>query len=291
MATITASAEVENYKVDPHKRSRHFATYVVLIILAAILIAPVAWLVISSFKAETELLAYPIQIFPKEIRTSNYVDATTQFEYWRYAGNSLFLATLSAVLTVATSSMVGFGFARLEAPGRKRLFGIVVALLMVPGIVYVIPQFVIYAKLELVGTYWPWVFGGLAASPFHIFLFRQFFMNFPKELEEAAEVDGCSILRIFWQIFLPNSKAALAVSFILTWVWVWGDWFTPLIYLTNENTTLAVMLTRGYVDPSQNPIITLSMAASVIYILPPIVMFFLGQKQILEGVVTSGLKG
>lgn len=282
---------VENYKIDPHQRRRHAITYVVLTTLAILLISPIAWLLISSFKAESELLAYPIQIFPNRLLTENYYEATTRWDYGKYAFNSAFLATMSAILTVTTSSLVGFGFARIEAPGRGRLFGIVVALLMVPNIVYVIPQFVVYARLNLVGTWWPWVLGGLAASPFHIFLFRQFFMNFPKELEEAAEVDGCSLFRIYWQIFLPNAKAALAVSFILVWVWVWGDWFTPLIYLNNENTTLAVQLTRGYVDPSGNPLITLSMAGSVLYILPPIIMFFLGQKQILEGVVTSGLKG
>jgi ABC-type glycerol-3-phosphate transport system permease component len=276
--------------ITREKRNERLAMIVVSF-TAILLMLPVAWLFISSFKTDPELLAYPIQVFPRNWSLENYGQALTVVNFPLYLGNSIFLSTLSAVLTVAISSLVGFGFARLEAPGRGKLFAIVVALLMVPHIVYVIPQFVIFARLRLVGTWWPWVLWGLAGSPFHIFLFRQFFMNFPKDLEDAAEVDGCNIFRIFWQIFLPNAKPVMAVSFILTFAWQWGDWFTPLIYLTDANTTLAVKLARSYADPFGNPLITTAFAASVMYTIPLVVMFFLGQKQILQGVVTTGLKG
>ena len=276
--------------ITREKRNMRIAMIVVTT-TAILLMLPVLWMFISSFKTDVELLAYPIQIFPSTWRVENYTDAVTIVDFPLYAFNSAFLATMSATLTVAVSSLVGFGFARLDGPGRNKLFGIVVALLMVPQIVYVIPQFMIFSRFGLVGNWWPWVLWGLAGSPFHIFLFRQFFMNFPRDLEDAAEVDGCGIFRIYWQIFLPNAKPVMAVSFILTFAWQWGDWFTPLIYLNDTNTTLAVKLARSYADPFGNPLITTAFAASILYTIPLVVMFFIGQKQILEGVVTTGLKG
>jgi multiple sugar transport system permease protein len=190
--------------------------------------------------------------------------------------------------------MVGFAFARLDAPGKGKLFGIIISLLMVPGIVTIIPQFVIFAKLGLTNSYWPWLLWGISASPFHIFLFRQFFTGIPKELEDAAEVDGAAPFRIFWQIFLPNAKAALATSFILNFVYVWGDWLAPVIYLDDAKTTLAVKLaTPTYVnpgDPTGHLLVTITLAAAIIYTIPPVIMFFIAQKSIMEGVVTTGLK-
>jgi ABC-type glycerol-3-phosphate transport system permease component len=157
--------------------------------------------------------------------------------------------------------------------------------------VTLIPQFIVFSRLKLTGTYWPWVLWGLSGSASFIFLFRQFFLSFPRDLEDAAEVDGCNPLRIYWQVFLPNAKPALATAFIGGFVWVWGDWLTPVIYLTTANTTVAVKVASGYVNPQGFSLITVTLAASIIYTLPLIVMFFLGQRYILEGVVTSGLKG
>ncbi len=294
MATEIASAPPDQaaaHQVHPHQRERLALSYVVLIITTIFLLLPIVWLVLASFKSDVELSAFPIKVLPEVWRVQNYIDAVTMIDFPRYAGNSVVLATTNASLTVITSALVGFAFARIEAPGRGRLFGLVVALLMVPAVVYVIPQYVVFARIGLVRTWWPWVLWGISASPFHIFLFRQFFSAFPKELEDAAEVDGCSLFRIWWQIFLPNAKPAMAVSFILAFVWVWGDWFSPLLYLTDANTTLAVKLANAYVDPFGNPLITVTLAASILYALPLIVMFFIGQRYILEGVVTTGLKG
>ena len=277
---------------DSTREERNMRIAMIIVTTTAIiLMLPVAWMMISSFKTDPELLSYPIQILPSALRLDNFENAVTIVDFPRYMANSVVLATMSGFLTVAISSFVGFGFARLEAPGRSKLFFIVVALLMVPNIVYIIPQFMLFSRLKLVGTWWPWVLWGLGGSPFHIFLFRQFFINFPRDLEDAAEVDGCNIFRIYWQIFLPNAKPVMAVSFILTFAGVWGDWFTPAIYLRDHNTTLAIKLARSYADPMGNPMITTAFAASILYTIPLIIMFFMGQKQILQGVITSGLKG
>ena len=270
---------------------RRVMVYGLLILAALIVMSPTAWGIIISLKTEREYASYPIQWLPKHAVWSNYVDVFVLQPFMKHGRNSLFLASTFAALTVITSSMSGFAFARISVPGRNRLFQIVVALLIIPNLVYIIPQYMLFSRLHLTNSYWPWVLWGLAASPFHIFLFRQFFAAIPRELEDAAEVDGATPFRVYWQIFLPNAKPAIAISFIFNFVWVWGDVFTPVIYLNDRITTLAVKLARAYIDPQGHSLVTVVLAASVVYTLPMVVIFFLGQKHILRGVVTSGLKG
>jgi multiple sugar transport system permease protein len=265
--------------------------YGLLSLVALAIGLPVLWFLVSSLKTESEYIAYPIKFLPKAPVWQNYVDAVTLIPYGKYAGRSAFLATVFAGLTVLTSSMAGYAFARVRAPGRDFLFGIVLALLIVPGIVTTIPQFIVFSRLHLVDTYWPWVLWGLSASPFHIFLFRQFFSTIPRQLEEAAEVDGAGQFRIYASLFLPNAMPALATSFIFNFSWTWSDWFGPLIYLSEQKTTLAVKLTRGYQNPQGFTMRMPQFAAAVLYTIPLIILFFLGQKYIIQGVVTSGIKG
>jgi ABC-type glycerol-3-phosphate transport system permease component len=189
------------------------------------------------------------------------------------------------------SAMVGYAFARFNVPGNKQLFKIIIALLIVPGIITLIPQFLVFARLKMTNTFWPWYLGAIGGSPYFIFLFRQFFLNFPKELEEAAEVDGCNVMRIFLQIFLPNAKPAIATVMFFAFLSYWGDYLTPLIYLSDANTLLGVKMATGFINPKGIRLVTISLAANVYYILPMVVVFFLAQKNILKGVVTSGLKG
>ena len=274
---------------------RGVTSYGVLIGVTLMISLPVFWFLLTSLKQDIEYLSYPIKILPKVPQWQNYTTIfTPKYNLLKYAGHSLFLAMTFSILTTLTSSMGGFAFSRFtDVPGLNRLFLIIIALLIIPGIVTLIPQFIIFARLRLTDTYWPWILWGLTASPDYIFLFRQFFLSFPKELEDAAEVDGCGPLRIFVQIFLPNAKPALATSLIFNFGGVWGDYYTPLIYLSDAKTTLAVKLSGSglFRNPQGFPYITLTLAACVLYTLPLILTFFIGQKYILRGVVTSGLKG
>ena len=242
------------------KQWRIALSYALLYFTVAVMAAPVIWMILSSLKSEPEFTQYPPIILADPIRWDNYWSALTWIPFFRYTWNSTFLATMFATLTVTTSAMVGFAFARLG----------------------------------LTNSYWPWLLWGLASSPFHIFLFRQFFTAIPRDLEDAAEVDGAGPFRVFWQIFLPNAKPALATSFILNFVGVWGDWVAPVIYLDDVKTTLAVKLaTPTYTNPgdvSGHIFVTITLAAAVIYTIPPVIMFFIAQKSIMEGVVTTGLK-
>ena len=282
---------VQQERFSFRKAARLTTSYGVLILVTILISSPVVWLLITSLKIPIEYLSYPIQFLPKVPQWDNYVQVFTLMPFWRYAWQTFRLAMSFSILCVITSSMAGFAFARIPVPGRNRLFSIVVALIIIPAIVTVIPQFIVFAKLRLTNTYWPWILWGLSASPFHIFLFRQFFAGVPKELEDAAEVDGCSLLRTYWQVFLPNAKPVLATSFIFNFSWVWGDYFAPIIYLNDAKTTLAVKLSIAYVDPQNNPLVTVTLAACAVYMLPLVIAFFVGQKHIIQGALTSGLKG
>lgn len=264
--------------------------YLLLVLFTLVFMVPVFWLLLGSIKLNTEFRSYPVQILPKNPIWNNYFDAVTLIPFFEYAWHSLFLASTYTFLVVLSSAFAGFGFARHNVPGRNQLFILVIAMLMVPTIVTVIPQFMFYARVGLVGTYWPWILWGLSGSPLHIFLFRQFFSVFPKELEDAAELDGCNRFRIFWQIFLPNAGPVLAASTIFAFQWVWGDYFYQTLFLDDKTATLAMKLATAYVDPQNHPYYTQTLASVVLYVLPLVIVFFFAQRSIIRGVVTSGLK-
>jgi ABC-type glycerol-3-phosphate transport system permease component len=262
-----------------------------LLALSIVFLFPFVWLLCTAVKPLADLESFPVTIWPAQPQWSNFSDALTMFDFGHYARNSLELAVIMTVLTAFTSATVGFGFARLRAPGKQFYFMLMLATMMLPGLLMTIPTYVMFARLGLVGTYWPWVLWGLGASPFMAFLFRQFFASIPRDLEDAAIVDGCGYYRIFWSIFLPLSKPVIATVAILQFQWTWNDWFAPLIFLNGDNTTLSVMVAQGYVDPSSNVLTNIQAAGAIYYVLPVIVLFFLAQRYFIQGVVTTGLKG
>jgi len=276
-----------------HRILERALSYGILILFAILILIPVVWFLVTSLKSNLEYLSYPIRLLPATALWDNYVKVFTTggFSFAKYAGNSLYLAVVYAALCTITSSLAGFGFARFRVPGSGKLFMLVIAMLIIPGIVTTIPQFVVFSRLKLTNSYWPWILWGLTGSSFHIFMFRQFFLTFPRELEDASEVDGCTPFGLYWRIFLPNALPVFATSLIFNFNGVWGDYFHPLIYLSDAKTTLAVKLATAYVDPRGNALYTITIAASVVYTLPLILIFFLGQKYIIKGVVTSGIKG
>jgi len=274
------------------KRVTRFSGYALLILTSLILIAPVFFMVVSSLKVDAEYLTFPIRVFPSTPQWQNYQLVFTLTPFVQVALRTAVLALTTATLSAFISSLVGFAFARYgDVKGNKQLFGLVIAMLIVPFIVILIPQFILFARLKLTNTYWPWILGALAGSPYNIFMFRQFFLNFPKELEDAAEIDGCNPFQMYWKIFLPNSTPVIATVMIFGFMYVWGDYLMPAIYLNANKTLLGVTLATAFKNPQGFELKTISLAASVIYILPMIIVFFFGQKHILKGVVTSGLKG
>jgi ABC-type glycerol-3-phosphate transport system permease component len=274
------------------KRLNHAGGYTILIIVAILMIIPIIWLLISSVKLDTDYMAWPIHFLPVSWQWNNYKLVFTMTPFVAVAMRTLLLGLSTSIITAITSAMGGYAFARFQdVKGNKWLFQVIIVLLIVPSVVILIPQFMVFAQLKLTNTYWPWILGALVAEPYFIFLYRQFFLGFPKELEEAAEIDGCGAFRIFWQILLPNSKPVIATVLIFAFNGLWGDYIRPSIYLTDAKTLLGVKMATAFVDPVGNSLRTVSLAATVIYILPLVIVFFFGQKYILKGLITSGLKG
>jgi multiple sugar transport system permease protein len=208
--TRAGSAEWKSFQY----RFNKWMSYAFLILVLVLILIPVFWLVISAVKKPDELYAYPLVFLAKVPQWDNFIKVFTMMPFMKVAWRTVVLSITSGALTVLTSSMCGYAFARYQVPANKIIFPAVVALLIVPSIVTLIPQFILYTRLKLTNTYLPWYLGALGASPYFIFMFRQFFYGFPHEIEEAAEIDGCDPIRMYWQIFLPNAMPVLATASI-----------------------------------------------------------------------------
>ena len=257
-----------------------------LIVLAVVVVAPLAVLVLGTFTASTGVW------WPLDLTFGHYRYALEKVDMLRYAKNSLVLGFVYTVPVVFSSLGAGYAFARLRARGSKLLFGVVVATMLVPIFVYLIPLFIVYSRLGLTNTVIPWLLWGLAGNPFYIFLFRQFFDSFPTEIEEAALLDGLSRMGIIRKIVIPNSHTIIATVTILAFTNVWGEVLLQSVLLNRDSAaTLSVRLTAGVLDVTGNAIvISPTLAAILIYVLPPVLVFVCFQRYILRGVATSGLK-
>jgi len=275
----------------PGRRRRPSSIYILILILAAFFVGPFIWLVLAALKTPEEWTAIPTQLLPSEPQWNNFVAAVTEMDFAAYTMNSLFLSTIYSVLITLSSAAVGFGFARLRAPGKRALFVVLISTMMLPNILTQLPTYVMFSRIGLINTYWPWVLWGLAASPFMVFLFRQFYSTLPLELEDAAIVDGAGWGRIFFSIFLPLSRSILLTSFLLSFTWAWSDYIAPAIFLDLDRTTLAVAITAWYQDPAGNVIPTVQAAAAVLYIVPVLLIFFVFQRYFIRSSVGSGVKG
>jgi multiple sugar transport system permease protein len=276
--------------VRPRVRTKRLVLYTVLVSVTGLFLGPFGWLVLSGLKTQGELAASPVHWLPDVFQWHNFADAFDQIDFLGYARNSLIISLLYATLVTVSSAWVGFGFARLDAPGKKVLFGILLGSMMLPQMVTLLPTYLLFAKVGMVDTYWPWVLWGLSAAPYLVFLFRQFFAGMPRELEEAAIVDGCGYTSIFWRIFLPQSWSVLSASFIIAFTWTWGDYIAPQLLLSTDRTTLAVAVMTTYVSEAGTPVPELQAAASVMYVVPILLIFLIAQRGFVAGMSTSGLK-
>jgi multiple sugar transport system permease protein len=275
-------------RTSHRRRHRHPIAFTVLIVVALLVLLPMAALAINALTPSDQMRVD--EWLPSRLRWHNFADAVKFIPFWRLTRNSIVLATLSAVLTTFSSAMAGYGFARLRGPGKKFLFTVLIGTMMLPPIVTLIPTYILFSRVHLVGTYWPWVLWGAAGAPYAIFLYRQFFAGFPVELEEAAILDGAGRVRIFLQIFLPLSHPLLVTSFVLAFNAVWGDFIAPNLFLNQSNTTLAVGVSSGYVNSHGYPVYNLLAAGALLYVVPVVVLFLFAQRSYVQGLVNTGIK-
>jgi ABC-type glycerol-3-phosphate transport system permease component len=274
------------------RRARITLSMLVILAGALLMLTPFVWLVSTSLKPEGDVFLVPIQWVHREVRWINYIEALTFVPYGRYFLNSVEVAGLAVLGTVLSASLVAFAFARLRGPGKNVLFIILLSTLMLPGEVTLVPIYLLFRNLGWLDTYLPLIvpswFGG---SAFYIFLLRQFFLTLPTELDDAAKIDGASLLHIYARIVMPLSKPALATVAIFSFFTHWNSFLLPLIYLnTSEKYTLPVGL-RLYLSTLSNSHWNYLMAATLVAILPPLVLFFISQRFFIEGAVLTGVKG
>lgn len=283
---------IQNWRQSQAWRKR-IATAVVYVVLTALSIsflAPFALMVSTSLKTEERIFTEHIEWIPNPTRWQNYVEALQSFPFLLYLRNTLFVCVLVVVGTVLSSALPAYGFARLRWKGRDTMFLIMLATIMLPAQVTMLPVFVMFRTLGWTGTYLPLVVPPFFGSAFAIFLLRQFFLTIPQELSDAARIDGCSEWRIFWQITVPLSVPALATVALFAFIGAWTDFINPLVYLTDENTyTLAVGL-QTFVGRHSSEW-NLLMAAATVVTLPLMVVFFFTQRLFIEGITLTGIKG
>jgi ABC-type glycerol-3-phosphate transport system permease component len=265
--------------------------HILLLAIGIFMLVPFAWLISTSLKAPGKEFVFPPQWIPDPVVWSNYPTALTTQPFHLYFLNTLTVGILATLGTVLTGSLVAYAFARLRFPGRDFLFIIVLATMMLPHVILIIPTFVLFRYLGWIDTLLPlivpWWFGG---HPFYIFLFRQFFLTLPMELEEAARIDGASSFRIWWQMVLPLSKPVIAAVSLLCFIARWNEFLEPLIYINSMNKrtlALALQVFKGMYSAEPN----LMMAAAATMIVPILILFFLAQRYFVSGIATSGLSG
>ncbi len=263
----------------------------VLTVVAALYLLPLAWMLCVSWKGPAELK--DAAFLPQRIQWSAYSEivSSPHFPFALYARNTVLLVVLSLAGVMISCTIAAYGFARLDFPGRNVLFGICLATMMIPFPVIMVPTYMIFKELGLIGTFAPLWVPAWFASAFNVFLLRQFFMGIPRELEESAMLDGCSRWGCFWRIMLPLSRPALVVVALFHVLAVWNDLVGPLIYLTHqEQFTLSLGLQALQSKSGDTPWNQL-MAASTLIVAPVVVLFVLAQREFVRGIATTGLKG
>ncbi len=295
MATMTKAAPKARYRKSWKRilsdAGRQFVVYSLLLILGSAILLPFLWTVSSSLKPYGAGIRFPPEFIPKVFVWNNYPQVFRTIPFLNFFRNSVFVTSVALLGELLSASMVAYSFARLRFPGRKFLFLVVLATMMIPYPVTMVPTFILFNLLKMVGTYLPLILPPFFGPAFSIFLLRQFFMTINPELDEAAKVDGANEFMIYWRIILPLSKPALATIAIFSFMANWNDFMGPLIYLNNsEMYTLALGVNylrsfRGGGD------LSLQMAASVMFMAPCILLYFIAQRNIVQGIVTTGLKG
>ena len=265
------------------------AAHVVLLAGSVVMLFPFIWTVATSLKDISEVFTFPPKLLGKELRWDNYVKVWERYPFDRFFLNTVKITAIVVVGQLLTSSMAGYVFARLRFRGRDTLFLLYLATIIIPLQVTVIPNFFQMKLYGLLDTHWSLILPGLV-SAFGTFLLRQFFLTIPAALEEAAKIDGCNPFGIYWRIFVPLSKPAMATLGIFICNGVWNDFYNPLIFLnsTNKMTLTLGLATMQGLYSTDWPVL---MAATTISILPIIIVFLLAQDLFVRGVTLSGLKG
>lgn len=275
-------------------KKNNIIAYILLALLGLIITFPFVWMVMACFKTNAEILG-STKLLPEQISFDIFAEAwkgvgiTTFGTYFK---NTFLMVIPTVLMTVFSCSIVAFGFARFRFSLKKLLFALMISTLMLPNSVIIIPRYLLFNKMGLLNTYWPFYLPAMfACFPFFIFMIIQFMRGIPKELDEAAYIDGCSSVRLYFNIMIPLIKPALFSAGLFQFMWTWNDFFNTLIYISSVKKFPVSLGLRASLDTASQIQWDKLMAMSLISILPLIVLFFFAQKYFVEGISTTGLKG
>lgn len=278
----------------PAPAVRRLTTHAVAVAVLLVLLYPLVWLLATSLKPADEVIT-SLKLLPSTLEWANYstaLEGVSDVEVSRLLTNSLLISVGSVLGNVVSCALAAYAFARLRFRLRGVMFGFMVATMMLPHHAVLIPQYIIFNQLGMVDTYWPLVLPKfLATEAFFVFLIVQFMRGLPRELEEAARIDGCGPFRSFWSVVLPLTRPALITTAIFTFIWSWNDFFTQLIYLFDPEKFTITLALRNFVDQSSQSAFGPMFAMSVISLLPIVLFFAVFQRYLVQGMATSGLKG
>ena len=270
-------------------RIQHSLLFVILMIIGLTMLVPFFWTLSSSFKYDREIFEYPIKWIPEVFRWSNYQEVWTRVNFLTYYLNTIKLSIIVTVGQVVTCSLAAYSFAKMDYPGRDKIFLCYLATMMVPWHAIMIPQFIIIKNMGFYDSHWSIILMNLF-SAFGVFLLRQFMLGIPMELSEAARIDGCGELKIYSQIILPLCKPGLATLVVFTFNFMWNDYMGPMIYLnTDKLKTIQIGLAAFRTEYGAE--YGLIMAGTVCSLLPMVLIYCVAQKYLIEGIAFSGLKG
>ncbi|WP_033342713.1 carbohydrate ABC transporter permease [Catenuloplanes japonicus] len=269
-------------------RIRHIG----LCLAGALMMYPLLWMLSSSLKPGATVFTQP-GLWPASWDLTNYPDGWTALEhpFSLYLANSFVIVILSIIGNLVSCSLAAYGFARLRFTGRRLFFALMLGTMMLPGHVLLVPQYVVFAKLGWLNTYYPLLVPNfLATNAFYIFLMVQFMRALPTELDDAARIDGCGPFRTFWKIIMPLSLPAFATTAIFTFISVWNEFFGPLLYLTDSELYTVPLALRQFMDSEGQSQWGQMFAMSFVSLAPVIGFFIAGQKYLVKGIATTGLK-
>ncbi len=319
MADITARLREARLAITDRARRYHItwrllyraAVYLLLFDIAYVFLFPFLYMLITSVKSPQDLADFTVNWVPRSIEWRNYSLAFTTLRFWLHFKNALIITGIAVIGHLVSGSFVGYGFARYRFPGSRVLFTLVIVGLIIPTQTLIIPMYIVFSKLGLINTFVPLLlptfFGFGLRGGLYIFIFRQFFLRLPHELEDAAKIDGCNFIRTFWNIVIPISQPAILVSAILGLVWQWHDFYEPSVYLQNPRLLpLTSMLPRLWqmmqmLEDEMMQALAMQdeffqlfndamyMAATVICLLPVLIVFAVVQRYFIQGVERSGL--
>ncbi|OXM15656.1 carbohydrate ABC transporter permease [Paenibacillus herberti] len=273
-----------------NKTVKKSAAQIFLLIASVFFLAPFIWMVSTSLKALDQVYTFPPQWIPSPFVWKNYLDAIDYIPFFTFLSNTVIITVLSTLGVVLTSPLVAYSFAKFNWKGRDTLFFITIAVMMIPGQVTMIPLFLMFAKLDWIGTSLPLIIPAFFGVPFYIFLLRQFFLGLPNELKDAARIDGAGEFRTYWQIMLPLAKSAVLAVGLFQFMAAWTDFIGPLLYLTEPDSyTLSLGLQQF--QSQKGTEWGLMMAVSTMMTVPIAILYFFLQKTFIQGITFSGIKG